>query len=188
MNEYKRLKSTPGMWIIFLAFLAVLVTISILCTNALLSRMAGDTLPTQVFTIDSDVVSIKIPDDWTLSDTSSTKSVTWTSKDGYESLSVSKIKDTDLTQASIMYMLELRSTFPDANTDDLEYSENTINGKKVFVTSIMYKSQYYLCGVMESGNTLIKFVYSASSMAGEISDIDMIIGSINYRVGGKVRE
>ena len=58
----------------------------------------------------------------------------------------------------------------------------------MFATHLMYQSQYYLCGVMESGNTLIKFVYSASAMTGEIADIDEIIGSINYRDGGKIRE
>ena len=41
---------------------------------------------------------------------------------------------------------------------------------------------------MESGNSIIKFVYSASSMTGEIVDIETIIGSINYRAGGKIRE
>ena len=58
----------------------------------------------------------------------------------------------------------------------------------MFAMNIVYQSQYYLCGVMESGNTIIKFVYSASIMTGEISDIDTIIGSINYRKGGISRE
>ena len=53
----------------------------------------------------------------------------------------------------------------------------------MFATQILYESKYYLCGVRESGNTIIKFVYSASSMTGEISDIDAIISSINYRKG-----
>ena len=56
-------------------------------------------------------------------------------------------------------------------------------GEKMFATQILYESKYYLCGVRESGNTIIKFVYSASSMTGEISDIDAIISSINYRKG-----
>ena len=188
MTEYKRLKSTPGMWIIFLAFLALIVSISIFCTHTLLQRMSGDVLPTQVFTVESDVISLKLPSDWGMSTSSSSKSVTWTSKDGYESLSVSSTTASSVAEASIMYMLELRNMFPDVSVDTLNYSESTINGKKMFATHIMYKSQYYLCGVMESGNTIIKFVYSASSMVGEVSDIDTIIGSINYRVGGKIRE
>lgn len=188
MTEYKRLKSTPGMWIIFFAFLALIVSISIFCTHTLLQRMSGDILPTQVFTVENDVVSLKLPNDWNMSSSSSTNSITWTSKDGYESLSISSTKEASVAEASIMYMLELRNMFPDVSSDTLEYAERTINGKKMFATHIMYKSQYYLCGVMESGNTIIKFVYSASSMVGEVSDIDTIIGSINYRVGGKVRE
>ena len=188
MAEYKRLKSTPGMWIIFFAYLALIVGISIFGTHTLLMRMSGDSLPTQVFTVDDDVVSLKLPSDWSLQASSTTNSITWTSKNGYESLSISKMKETSVMEGSIMYMLELRTLFPDVNADSLQYSENTINGKKAFVTTIMYKSQYYVCGVMESGNSIIKFVYSASSMTGEIVDIETIIGSINYRAGGKVRE
>ena len=188
MSEYKRLKSTPGMWIIFFAYLLLLVGISIWGTHTLLLKMSGDLIPTQVFTIEDDVVSLKLPDDWSLLSSSSTNSVTWTSDNGYESLSISKMKETSIVEASTMYMLELRTAFPNVNTNSLQYTTNTINGKKTFVTTIMYESKYYVCGVMESGNTIIKFVYSASSLAGEISDIETIIGSINYRVGGKIRE
>ena len=182
MSEYKKLKSTPGMWIIYFVFLAIIVTISIVCTNALLMQMAGDSLPTRVFTVGEDAISIKIPDNWTLQDTSTTDAVTWVSDNGYESLSVSSTKYQSVTEASVMYMLELQSAFPDVTMDNFEYKETEINGKKMFATQILYDSRYYLCGVKESGNTIIKFVYSASVMIGEISDIDTIIGSINYRV------
>lgn len=188
MSEYKRLKSTPGMWIIFFAFLALLVGISIFFTHTLFLRMSGETLPTQVFTVEDDVVSLKLPTDWSLSKTSTMKAVTWTSKDGYESLSVSKTSEKTVSEASMMYMLELKNMFPDVSTDSFEYTERELNGKVMFATHLMYQGQYYLCGVMESGNTLIKFVYSASAMTGEIADIDEIIGSINYRDGGKIRE
>ena len=101
---------------------------------------------------------------------------------------ISKTSEKTVSEASMMYMLELKNMFPDVSTDSFEYTERELNGKVMFATHLMYQGQYYLCGVMESGNTLIKFVYSASAMTGEIADIDEIIGSINYRDGGKIRE
>ena len=72
--------------------------------------------------------------------------------------------------------------FPDIDASTMTYDESyTLNGKKMFAVNILYQGQYYLAGVMESGNTIIKFVYSTSSLTSEISDIDTIIGSINYR-------
>jgi hypothetical protein len=181
--EYKRLKSTPGMWIIYFAFLGVLLAISIIGINTFIKQSSGDLLATKVYTIGEDVVSIKMPDNWTLSSSSDTDAITWTSDNGYESLSISAVDATSLSEASIVYMLELRNAFPDA-TSDFEYNEVTIGGKKMFAVQIMYESIYYLCGIKESGNTFIKFVYSASAMSGEISDIDTMIASINYRKKG----
>ena len=184
--EYKRLKSTPGMWILYFIFLGILLTISILGINRFIQLASGDSLPTKVFTLDngkySDVVSLKLPEDWIQSSDSSDKALTWLSKDGYESLSISAVNEKSVAEASVMYMLEIRNMFPDA-TGDFQYNEVSIGNKKMFATQILYESKYYLCGVRESGNTIIKFVYSASSMAGEISDIDAIISSINYRKG-----
>jgi hypothetical protein len=192
MNDnkpYEKLKSTPGMWIIFVLFLAVSVGLTIFLTNQFLYRAGGEILSTKVFTIDQDVVSIKLPDDWDLDVTESTKSINFISGSGHESLSIASTKETDIKEASVMYMLELRNTFPDIDPNEMKYDENfTLNGKKAFATNIMYKGQYYLCGVMESGNTIIKFVYSTYSLTTEISDIDTIIGSINYRVGEKKSE
>ena len=185
MNEYKKLKSTPGMWIVYFVFLAILVTISVVGTNMLLNKMTGDALSTKVFTVGKDAISIKIPDNWSLQTTSTTDAVTWVSDNGYESLSISSTKYSSVTEASVMYMLEIQGMFPDASMENFDYKETEINGKKMFAMHILYDSRYYLCGVKESGNTIIKFVYSASAMIGEISDIDTIIGSINYRVGDK---
>ena len=141
MSEYKRLKSTPGMWIIFFAFLALIVGISIFFTHTLVLRLSGETMPTQVFTIEDDVVSLKLPSDWSLSTSSTEKAVTWTSKDGYESLSISKTSEKTVSEASMMYMLELRNMFPDVAADSFEYSEREINGKVMFATHLMYQSQ-----------------------------------------------
>lgn len=184
--EYKRLKSTPGMWILYFVFLGILLSISIIGINKFISLASGDSLPTKVFTIDngkySDVVSLKIPDDWLQSSESDSNALTWISKDGYESLSISSVNEKSVAEASVMYMLEIRNMFPDVEAN-FEYNEINIGDKKMFATQILYESKYYLCGVRESGNTIIKFVYSASAMAGEISDIDTIIESINYRKG-----
>jgi hypothetical protein len=184
MTEYKKLKSTPGMWVIYFVCLGVMVGMSILAINLTLQKMAGSVLSTQVFTIQKDVVSIKLPDDWAIKGDSDTNAITWLSKDGYESLSISKANETSVIDASFMYLLEIRNMFPDVSLDNLDYNESELNGKKMFAMHIMYDSRYYLCGVMESGNSVVKFVYSASVMAGEIADIDEIIGSINYRAGG----
>ena len=181
--EYKRLKSTPGMWIIYFAFLGVLLAISIIGINTFINQASGDLLATKVYTIEDDVISIKMPDNWTLSNNSDLDAITWTSDNGYESLSISSVDSPTVSEASIVYMLELRNAFPDASSD-FKYNEVTIGGKKMFATQIMYESKYYLCGVKESGNTIIKFVYSASAIAGEISDIDTMIASINYRKKG----
>ena len=181
--EYKRLKSTPGMWIIYFAFLGVLLAISIIGINTFINQASGDLLSTKVYTIEDDVISIKMPDNWTLSSNSDLDAITWTSDNGYESLSISSVDSPTVSEASIVYMLELRNAFPDASSD-FKYNEVTIGGKKMFATQIMYESKYYLCGVKESGNTIIKFVYSASAISGEISDIDTMIASINYRKKG----
>lgn len=188
-QPYKRLETTPGMWIIFVLFLALTVGLTIFLTNQFLYRASGDLLATKVFTIENDVVSLKLPDDWKMDTTESTNAINFISGSGQESLSIAPTKEETVSEASIMYMLELRNMFPDIDANSMEYDENiTLNGKKIFATNIMYKGQYYLCGVMESGNTIIKFVYSTSSLTTEISDIDTIIGSINYRVGGTKNE
>ena len=182
-TEFKKLKSTPGMWVIFIVFLGILVGISILFLNHAFNLMTEDALPTRVFTVENDVVSIKLPNHWGMSSTSTSKQITLTSSSGYESISISKASESNVTDASIIYMLELRGLFPNANADSLAYTESDIDGKKMYVTQVMYGNRYYLCGVRESGNTIIRFVYSASVMTGEISDIDSIIQSINYREG-----
>ena len=188
MSEYKKLKSTPGMWIIYFVFLAIIVGISIWGTMTFLYQLSGDILPTKVFTIDKDVVSLRLPDDWSINEESTLNAITWSSKDGYESLSISKTSYKNITEASVMYVMEIRDMFPDTSLENLNYKETEIEGKKMFAMHILYDSRYYLCGVKESGNTIIKFVYSASALAGEISDIDAIIGSINYREGGSVNK
>lgn len=177
----KTVKSKPGMWIIYFVVLGLLVWISILGINRCLEYMSEDSLPTHVYTIEDDVISLRLPDTWTVTSGTKSGSITFESNTGYESLSIVKTSEQTLTEASIMYMLELRNMFVDVSTDKMSYSETTLNGKKTFATQILYNNKYYLCGVMESGNSIIRFVYSASVMAGEISDIDSIIGSINYR-------
>ena len=179
--EYKRLKSTPGMWIIFAVLLSITVACSILIINSWILENSGESLPTKVFTVEEDVVSLKLPDDWMLLSSSTKKSITFQSKDGYESLSITKCSETNVQDASIFYMLELKDMFPDVSGEQLQYSEIEYGGSKMFATQILYNNQYYLCGVKESGNTIIRFVYSASIMAGEIADIDSIVKSINYR-------
>jgi hypothetical protein len=181
-------KSSPGMWILFFVTLAITVGVTIYVINTLISAASGTLLPTKVFTIDDDVVSIQLPEDWVVNKDSSKKAITWNSKNGYEGLSIAAMDESNLKDASIIYMLELKETFQGVSTENLTFEENTINGKPVFAVNVMYQSRYYLCGVMESGNTIIKFVYSASLVTGEISDIDTIIGSINYRKGGVNRE
>ena len=186
-SDYKRLKSTPGMWVLYFVYLAILVAITIIAFNFIVSHNNGDRLPTKVFTVEKDVVSLKLPETWYAEDIESTKSINFKSSNGYESLSISPAKESTVAEASVMYMLELRNMFPETSSN-FEYTETTINGKKSFATQIMYESKYYLCGVMESGNTIIRFVYSASVVASEISDIDTIIGSINYRKGASKYE
>ena len=187
-TEFKRLRSTPGMWVIFVVFLSALVAISIFFWNRLFHMLAEDAIPTRVFTIEDDVISLKLPDDWEMVSTSTKKQITLTSSSGYESLSISKTSETSLSSASIIYMLELRSMFPDASADSLAYTQTEINGKAMYVTQIMYGNRYYLCGVQQNKDLIIRFVYSASAMAGEIADIDAIIASINYREGKKIYE
>ena len=184
--KYKYDKNTPGMWIIFIVLLVVSVGLTIVMFNAILFRNAGETLPTRVFTVGTNVVSLKIPDDWSFIQSDSDDVFTWQSKDGYESLSVSPAKEPTLEEASLMYLLEIKAMFPDADMNNLSYNESTINGKKAFAMNISYESKYYIIGVIESGDTMVKFVYAASIMTGEISDIDAIIGSINYRKGGNI--
>lgn len=183
-EQYERLKSTPGMWVIFFVFLSILVSISIFFLNKIVVGLSEDAIPIKVFTVGDDVISLQLPDDWELSSTTDNQQITFKSKDGFESLSVSNSNDKSISSASILYMLELRTLFPDADSSTLSFSENEIDGKKTYLTQIMYNNRYYLCGVKESGNTVIKFVYSASVMSGEISDIDQIISSIHYREGG----
>lgn len=184
--RYKYDKNTPGMWIIFIVLLIISVTLTIVMFNAILFRVGGETLPTRVFTVGKNVVSLKLPNDWTFIQSDSDDVFTWQSKDGYESLSVSPAKETNLAEASTMYLLEIKNMFPNADMSSLVYNESTINGKKAFAMNISYESKYYIIGVMEDGDTMIKFVYAASIMTGEISDIDAIIGSINYRKGGSI--
>ena len=182
IKPYERIKTTPGMWIIFIIVLAFFVGLTIFLTNQLLLRASGDILATKVFTIEDDVVSIKLPDNWNITSTDSINAINFASSDGYESLSIAAVKEKTVREASIMYMLELKNMFPDIDASTMTYDESyTLNGKKMFATNILYQGQYYLAGVMESGNTIIKFVYSTSSLTSEISDIDTIIGSINYR-------
>lgn len=188
-KPYQRIKTTPGMWIVFVLFLAFTVGLTIFLTNQFLYRASGQILATKVFTVENDVVSLKLPDNWKMDNTESVNAINFVSDSGQESLSIAATTEKDISEAAIMYMLELRNVFPDIDTSSMEYNEDTtLNGKKIFATNIMYQGQYYLCGVMESGNTIIKFVYSTSSLTTEISDIDTIIGSINYRVGGTKNE
>ena len=182
-TEFKRLKSTPGMWALFIVFLFVISGISILLWDRFFYMLSENSIPTRVFTVENDVVSLKLPDGWDISESSNQKQITFTSSSGYESLSISKASETSVASASITYMLELRSMFPDVDASSLAYTETDINGKTMYVTQLMYKNRYYLCGVRESGNSIIRFVYSSSVMAGEISDIDTIITSINFREG-----
>lgn len=186
-NNYQKLKSTPGMWVLYFIYLALLVSITIFAFNYLVEDSQGGRLPTKVFAVEKDVVSIKLPDNWQITDAETTKSINFASDNGYESLSISPASEDNLKEASIMYMLELKNMFPDASAD-FAYNEMQINGKNTFATQILYKSKYYLCGVMESGNVVIRFVYSASVVASEVSDIDTIIGSINYRKGASKYE
>lgn len=182
VKPYERIKTTPGMWIVFVLFLALSVGLTIFLTNQLLLRASGDLLATKVFTIEDDVVSIKLPDNWDITSTDSVNAINFASSDGYESLSIAATKEETVKEASIMYMLELKNMFPDIDASTMTYDESyTLNGKKMFAVNILYQGQYYLAGVMESGNTIIKFVYSTSSLTSDISDIDTIIGSINYR-------
>lgn len=182
-TEFKRLKSTPGMWALFIVFLFVISGISILLWDRFFYMLSENSIPTRVFTVENDVVSLKLPDGWDISESSNQKQITFTSSSGYESLSISKASETSVASASITYMLELRSMFPDVDASSLAYTETDIDGKTMYVTQLMYKNRYYLCGVRKSGNSIIRFVYSASVMAGEISDIDTIITSINFREG-----
>ena len=182
-TEFKRLKSTPGMWAIFIIFLLIISGISIFFWSRFFYMLSEDAIPTKVFTVENDVVSIKLPDGWDISESSNNKQITFTTSNGYESLSISKTSETSIASASITYMLELRSMFPDVDASSLAYTETDIDGKKMYITQLMYKNRYYLCGVRESGNTIIRFVYSASAMTGKISDIDTIITSINFREG-----
>jgi hypothetical protein len=175
------------MWVLYFVYLAILVSVTIFAFNYIVEDSQGVRLPTKVFTVEKDVVSIKLPENWTLTDAETTKSINFESDNGYESLSISPASENNLQEASIMYMLELKNMFPDASAD-FTYNEMQLNGKKTFGTQILYKSKYYLCGVMESGNTIIRFVYSASVVASEVSDIDTIIGSINYRKGASKYE
>lgn len=187
-TEFKRLRSTPGMWIIFIVFLSMLVAVSIFFWNRLFNMLAEDSMPTRVFTIEDDVMSLKLPDNWEMSSSSTEKQTTFTSSNGYESLSISKTTATSLSSASIVYMLELRGMFPDASADSLAYTQTESNGRQMYVTQIMYGNRYYLCGVQQNGDLILRFVYSASIMTGEISDIDTIIASINYREGKNIYE
>ena len=180
-QEFTRLRSTPRMWLVFFIYLAIVSGITIACLSHLFNIWSEDTLPTKVFTVEDDVISLKIPDDWTITSDSDGNQVTFKSGDSYESLSIATMDDATVTAASITFMLEIQGMFPDVKADITSYSEMELGNKKAYVTQVEYYSKYYLWGVMESGNTIIKFVYSASVMAGEISDIDMIIGSINYR-------
>lgn len=182
-TEFKRLKSTPGMWALFIVFLFVISGISILLWDRFFYMLSENSIPTKVFTVENDVISLKLPDGWDISESSSQKQITFTSSSGYESLSISKASETSVASASITYMLELRSLFPDVDAGSLAYTKTDIDGKTMYVTQLMYKNRYYLCGVRESGNSIIRFVYSSSVMAGEISDIDTIITSINFREG-----
>jgi hypothetical protein len=187
IHNYQKLKSTPGMWVLYFLYLAILVGVTIFAFNIIATQSSGDRLPTKVFTVEKDVISLKLPEDWYAEEMVSTKAINFKSNNGYESLSISTVKESDVSEASIMYMLELKNMFPNVSTN-FQYNESKINGKTLFATQIMYESKYYLCGVMESGNTIIRFVYSASVTAAEISDIDTIIGSINYRKGASKYE
>lgn len=186
-NNYQKLKSTPGMWVLYFVYLAILVSVTIFAFNYIVEDSHGLRLPTKVFTVENDVVSIKLPENWYITDAETTKAINFESDNGYESLSISPASETSIKEASIMYMLELKNMFPDASADFV-YNEMQLNGKATFATQILYKSKYYLCGVMESGNTIIRFVYSASVVSSEVSDIDTIIGSINYRKGASKYE
>ena len=181
VKEFVPLKSTPRMWIIFIVYTLLISGITIWGITKLFDTWAEDSLATKVFTIEDDVVSLKLPDDWNIEKESDGNLITFKSGDQYESLSIASLPEKDLGTASIAFMLELNGMFPDVSGDMMAYSKTQMNGKNMYVTQIQYQNKYYLCGVMDSGNTIIKFVYSASVMSGEISDIDTIIGSINYR-------
>jgi hypothetical protein len=175
------------MWVLYFVYLAILVSVTIFAFNYIVEDSQGLRLPTKVFTVENDVVSIKLPEKWYITYAETTKAINFESDNGYESLSISPASETSIEEASIMYMLELKNMFPDASADFV-YNEMQLNGKATFATQILYKSKYYLCGVMESGNTIIRFVYSASVVSSEVSDIDTIIGSINYRKGASKYE
>ena len=181
IQKTNRLRSTPGMWILFFIFLSIIVAISIYGVNTLLDTWSGKSLPTRVFTIEEDVISLKLPENWNMTSNTTDDGITFTASTGYETLSIAKMPYSSITQASIFFLLELEGMFPGVNVSNISYTQTEIGGKKLYATQIYYGNMYYLCGVRESGNTIIKFVYNASIMAGEISDIDSIINSINYR-------
>lgn len=178
------LRSTPRMWLIFILFLALTSGITIFGLSHFFEMLGEDALATKVFTVEDDKVSLKLPDDWSIDDSSNGNYITFASADTYESLSIAKMEEKTASAASVTFMLEIQGMFPDSNASISSFSEMTISGKKAYVTQVQYTGKYYLLGVMESGNAVIKFVYAASTMAGEISDIDTIIGSIHYRKDG----
>ena len=180
-DSFTPLRSTPRMWLVFLLFLGITAGITIFGLSRFFDMLGEDALATKVFTVEDDKISLKLPDDWHIDESSDGNYITFVSDDTYESLSVAKMEESSAKAASVIFMLEIRGMFPDSNADVAAYSEMSLNGKKAYVTQVQYTGKYYLLGVMESGNAVLKFVYSASMMAGEIADIDAIIGSIHYR-------
>lgn len=177
MNDAPRLKSTIGMWIVFFLFLAILLSISIAGINSFISINSNDSLATNVYTIGDDVFSMKVPETWTMDSSSDTSSgISFLSANGYESLYFSPSK-LSFEQESAIYLIEINEMF----NQQLSFTSSSIADKKIKATQIMLNNTYYLCGVKESGNTVIRFMYTASIMIQDPSPIDEIIESINYR-------
>ena len=121
--DYKQKLNSPGMWILFCISLAICVTLTIIVLNTFLLKMSGDIMPTKVFTVNKDVVSLKLPDDWIFKTSDTGKSLTWVSANNYESLSISQTDANTVKEASIIYLLELKDMFQDVSMENFEYQE-----------------------------------------------------------------
>ena len=177
MGNNSRLKSTFGMWIVFFVFLSILLSISIYFIHNAIIGSANDTLPTNVYTIGEDVFSMKTPNGWSIYESSTTKDgINFSSANGYETFSITP-SDKNFEQESAIYLIELCEMFDNS----LSYTQSTLGSQKINAVQVMLNNTYYFCGVRESGNTVIRFMYTASIMLNEPSRVDEVVKSINYR-------
>ena len=180
-TQSDRLRSTPGMWILFCIILIAALALSILCIELILQKATGKTLPTRIFTSGNHVVSIKLPNNWVMVDSESESDIVISSPTGQESIAVAKSSRNNLKTAYAMFRLELNDAFPDLSGSDIVFEEKTVGSVKMYWSEIEYRGALYVCGVKDAKDCVVKFVYMVDEPDNVRSDLETIVASINYR-------